>query len=182
MSFEDVDPRLQKIHDLSDHHRESILSSNECGCFSCLRRFEPQKIKEWIRSEGTAMCPYCGIDAVLGDKDVEITDALLKEMWEAWFNTFTTITVDPLTIRHGDKCPPDCEGCTCPTGSNDPGDVCLHCFNTPDVRCEDDEDDEEMDFESDEERDTFFSNVLEAMKRIVPVEEDPNLVDPEPLI
>lgn len=47
-------------------HRDEILRSATCGCFYCLRVFDPQQIREWCDGAQTAICPYCGIDAVIG--------------------------------------------------------------------------------------------------------------------
>lgn len=137
MSLADIPQRLRDIHDLSDHHRNSVLASKLCGCFCCLNTFPPQSITEWIRREETAMCPLCGIDAVLADKDVNITPELLKEMQEAWFSECHDVKADRrileatqgLDEQHGSDCREDCGGCTCPEGNHDPGLVCEHCSN-----------------------------------------------------
>ena len=39
-----------------------------------------------IDSSGTAVCPYCGVDSVIGENSgFPITEQFLKEMHEAWF-------------------------------------------------------------------------------------------------
>jgi hypothetical protein len=138
MGIEAIPQRLRDIHDLSDHHREAVMASTQCGCFCCRKFFSPTEIKEWIRDEGTAMCPRCGIDAVLGDKSIALTPALLLEMQEAWFGVKHDIVVDigstfgPVEEEgphHGSECAPDCPGCTCPKLGAGIANMCRHCLN-----------------------------------------------------
>jgi hypothetical protein len=73
-------------HAHSIRHRREIEASTSCGCFYCLRTFQREQIKSWIRDEGTALCPYCGIDSVIGDASgYEISATALARMHEAWF-------------------------------------------------------------------------------------------------
>ena len=85
---------LKKIHDECGWHDEAILKSKICGCFHCLSIFPPGSIKKWIderddcpRGPGkTAVCPNCGIDAVLPDTiDHEITKDFLAKMQNEFF-------------------------------------------------------------------------------------------------
>jgi len=81
-----------RAHQHSFKSRDEIIHSALCGCFYCLRTFSPVQIVEWIDvargDEGqTALCPYCGIDSVIGDKSgFPITDEFLAEMKAFWFN------------------------------------------------------------------------------------------------
>ena len=76
-----------KAHEFSSNHKEQILKDEKCGCFFCLRIFNPNEIVEWIEDEkGTAICPYCGIDSVIGESSrYPITKEFLKKMKEYWF-------------------------------------------------------------------------------------------------
>jgi len=85
---------LQRIHDQSGWHEEAVRRSACCGCFHCLSIFAPAEIVEWTdeppgspRGAGrTAICPRCGVDAVLPASDeVEITAELLSAMNARWF-------------------------------------------------------------------------------------------------
>lgn len=84
---------LESIHLHCSHHRAKVLASAGCGCFYCLTLFSPTEIREWIparggrRGESTAVCPHCGIDAVLPDTipGVDFGEPLLREMNEYWF-------------------------------------------------------------------------------------------------
>jgi hypothetical protein len=56
--------------DASEHslnNRDSIMKSLYCGCYSCFRTFHVSYIKEFIDDDQTAICPYCEVDAVIGD-------------------------------------------------------------------------------------------------------------------
>ena len=56
-----------------------------CGCFYCREIFAPNMIVEWI-CEGTAFCPMCGIDSVIGDASgYEISKEFLSNMNDHWF-------------------------------------------------------------------------------------------------
>jgi hypothetical protein len=52
-----------------------------------LEIFSPQEIYEWIPDiSGTAVCPYCGIDSVIGESSgYPITKEFLQEMYDYWF-------------------------------------------------------------------------------------------------
>jgi len=69
-----------KTAKLAVYHKNSIVTDEFCGCYHCLKIFSPSEIFDWCdvlelcdsRDEGecegeTALCPYCGIDAVLGE-------------------------------------------------------------------------------------------------------------------
>ena len=82
-----------KAHDHCRNHREELLKSELCGCFFCLAIFKPWSIREWLdvengRAGPTALCPNCGIDAVIGSKSgYPITQEFLKAMEKYWFDT-----------------------------------------------------------------------------------------------
>lgn len=55
-----------EAHRVSSDHRERLLKDEKCGCFHCLEIFDPKEITDWIEDPaGTAVCPYCGVDAVM---------------------------------------------------------------------------------------------------------------------
>ena len=74
-------------HQFSSNHKEELQKDKLCGCFYCLEIFDPVEIKEWIPdSKGTAECPYCGVDSVLGEHSgFPITKEFLSKMKEYWF-------------------------------------------------------------------------------------------------
>lgn len=81
-----------EAHNFSNNHMEELKKDNLCGCFYCLKIFLPSDIKEWIIADndcdrfGTAICPYCGIDSVIGESSgYPITKEFLTKMNKYWF-------------------------------------------------------------------------------------------------
>ena len=74
-------------HLFSTSHRRALEKDELCGCFYCLRIFSPKEIKQWVNDTGgTAICPYCGIDSVIGKSSgYPITLEFLKKMQKHWF-------------------------------------------------------------------------------------------------
>ena len=82
---------VREAHRHSSGHRVELETSEHCGCFYCGGVFAAAEISEWIDEEETAMCPKCGIDAVIGSASgYPITDAFLQEMKHWWFNSTIT--------------------------------------------------------------------------------------------
>lgn len=79
-------------HRSSSNHKKALEHDKICGCFYCLKIFSPKEIKMWIQGEpgdalGTAICPYCGIDSVIGESSgFPITHEFLRRMEKYWFN------------------------------------------------------------------------------------------------
>ncbi|BAI83994.2 DUF4935 domain-containing protein [Bacillus subtilis subsp. natto] len=85
-NLEELENELQ-AHTFSIHNKTYLEKVNRCGCFHCLEIFSPDEIFEWIDNEDTALCPYCGIDSVIGESDVlHITEEFLKGMRKRWFS------------------------------------------------------------------------------------------------
>jgi hypothetical protein len=79
-----MDPK--QIHSKATNQRQDILNSKNCGCFYCLSIFEPDKITRWTDNSQTALCPNCGVDAVLPDNiGQEINKELLDLMHREYF-------------------------------------------------------------------------------------------------
>ena len=74
-------------HAFSSNHKKELVRDEVCGCFHCLAIFSPREIVNWLRdTEGTALCPYCGIDSVLGESSgFPITAEFLEKMQAYWF-------------------------------------------------------------------------------------------------
>lgn len=74
-------------HKFSINHRKELIKDKKCGCFYCVKIFSPSEIKIWIEDPlKTAICPYCGIDSVIGEySGYPITQELLQKMHDYWF-------------------------------------------------------------------------------------------------
>ena len=69
----------------SMNNRGALLDSRQCGCFFCLKLYDPSLITAWLNEE-TARCPYCNVDAVIPESyDYELDESLLLAMTEYCF-------------------------------------------------------------------------------------------------
>ena len=88
---------LESIWRYCTHHRDLLARSDRAGCFHCGALFSPTEITEWINEPPaehsgqvtpagvTALCPRCGMDAVLPSATVPISPELLAQMAEHYF-------------------------------------------------------------------------------------------------
>ena len=86
---------LESVHRFSSQNRELLARSDRAGCFYCRRIYDPGEIRDWVdgpvarggdlRDGVTALCPRCGIDAVLPSAAVPLDDGLLADMHRYWF-------------------------------------------------------------------------------------------------
>ncbi|MEC7525584.1 MAG: cytoplasmic protein [Myxococcota bacterium] len=76
---------IVNAHTWCDAHREVLRRSAACGCFSCAQIYSFDAIEEWIGSD-TALCPKCGIDAVIGSASgYPIETDFLRRMRDHFF-------------------------------------------------------------------------------------------------
>ncbi len=82
------DEKCQYFHTFSLANRKDIEDSLRCGCFFCLNIFDKTQITEWLHDKNgeTAICPHCGVDAVLPDSKVKLSKPVLEEMYHVWFS------------------------------------------------------------------------------------------------
>lgn len=86
-----ADEWLERAQAHARRNRSELLAGDRCGCYHCLRTFGPEALGEddWCRErdgEPTALCPYCGIDAVIGSRcGMPLTDDLLARLRGIWF-------------------------------------------------------------------------------------------------
>lgn len=66
---------------LSFYNVEMLESTPRVGCYSCIRTFDAGEVVERTDDGATALCPHCGIDAIVPYDDT----ALLMCMCERWF-------------------------------------------------------------------------------------------------
>lgn len=81
-----------EAHTSSNNHMAALQKDTRCGCFYCLSIFDPAEIEEWLIDDnpcdkhGTAICPHCGIDSVIGESSgYPITTEFLRGMQKCWF-------------------------------------------------------------------------------------------------
>lgn len=86
-----IEPQYAEAHKRSSQHRGEIEASTQCACFFCFKRFPPTAIKAWIDANQTALCPGCGVDAVLGSASFgtdalnRLDDTFLRKMHQTYF-------------------------------------------------------------------------------------------------
>ena len=67
-------------------HRVHLEASTRCACFFCFRTFAVRDITSWIDKNQTALCPGCGLDAVIGNgAGRSIDDRFLRGMHAHFF-------------------------------------------------------------------------------------------------
>ena len=84
--------RMEQAHTYSSNHKPELEKDDICGCFYCEEIFSPSEITEWLihnnpcDKRGTAVCPHCGIDSVIGESSgYPITKPFLRAMKKYWF-------------------------------------------------------------------------------------------------
>lgn len=84
--FDDVTSQ-EEAYKYSSNHRENLMKDEICGCFHCLKVFHPTEITNWLNEgSGTALCPYCGVDSVIGESSgYPIKKEFLEKMRKYWF-------------------------------------------------------------------------------------------------
>ena len=79
---------LDYAHMLSFDNIDSVQASQRCGCFFCEKIFPAEEVTRYLKEKAghTALCPHCGIDAILGDASgLEISPAFMHRMHKEWF-------------------------------------------------------------------------------------------------
>ncbi|MCL2462716.1 MAG: cytoplasmic protein [Defluviitaleaceae bacterium] len=75
-----------QAHKFSAYNKETLVKDNLCGCFYCLKVFDPKEITWWVDKNNTAVCPYCLIDSIIGESSgYPITAEFLLKMKKYWF-------------------------------------------------------------------------------------------------
>ncbi len=88
---------IEKAHRATIYNRETILKSSLCTCFYCGSQVNPQE-EEYLpwtdKGDLTLLCPYCGIDAVIGDKSGFPINRLefIYACSNLWFGGYSRIT------------------------------------------------------------------------------------------
>ena len=71
---------------LAINNRQVIEQSELVGCYHCLKIFEPKEVKEYTDNKKTSICPYCNVDAVIGDKcGFILNEEILIKANKFWF-------------------------------------------------------------------------------------------------
>src|SRR5437879_1131077 len=87
-----AETELDALHAKRWHNRQLLAEAAICGCFYCFKEFAFDQIVEWVDEGRTALCPDCGIDAVLGFDTEKTNQDLLHRMREYWFKRAIRLT------------------------------------------------------------------------------------------
>jgi hypothetical protein len=82
------DPKLIELHSHATNNEIEILKSTNCSCFFCRQTYDARKVNDWVSDERgvSAICPECGMDAVIGDAcGIPLDKATLKELNLAYY-------------------------------------------------------------------------------------------------
>ena len=77
----------ESAREFATDNRKALLKDSVCGCFHCGKIFPPTEIVRYLdEGNGTAVCPYCNTDSVIGESSgYPITDAFLEKMNKLWY-------------------------------------------------------------------------------------------------
>lgn len=80
------EPDYITAHEYCMFNGRLLEHDKRCGCFHCLKVFDTKEL-EWVDFGLTALCPYCGIDAVIGESaGYPLTEEFLEKMRDYWFS------------------------------------------------------------------------------------------------
>lgn len=78
--------QVKNAHACCSHNKDNLKKVNKCGCFYCLKIFDPKLIVDWCDNNTTAICPFCGIDSIIYEnKFYPLNKKFLEAMKKEWF-------------------------------------------------------------------------------------------------
>ena len=86
--FMAIDPKLIELQKHTHNNEIEILHSKTCSCIFCRQHYDARTVNDWVNDERgmSAICPECGMDAVIGDNGGEPLDKdTLKALNLAFF-------------------------------------------------------------------------------------------------
>ena len=77
---------LSQLPTLAFKNRHIVEYSTNAGCMYCQKIYPITEIKSYTDNQKTCLCPYCNVDAVIGDKSgYEINEKSLSNANKYWF-------------------------------------------------------------------------------------------------
>jgi len=81
----DREREASRLHRHTRANLAELEESEACGCIACERIYFPSEVVGWL-PDGTALCPHCGVDAVVGSASgIPITPGVLRRAHMRWF-------------------------------------------------------------------------------------------------
>lgn len=79
-------PPVQEAAEYAMHNRAALAESLVAACYYCQTVFQAALVSEYADGGQTALCPYCGTDAVLPSRaGYDFSPAGLQALNEFWF-------------------------------------------------------------------------------------------------
>ena len=76
---------IRAVPNFAIGNRHQLELSTEAGCFHCLAVFDSRQVTRYVEDDETAVCPRCGIEAVLGSASgYGLTRKELKRLRNWW--------------------------------------------------------------------------------------------------
>lgn len=77
---------LKLYHSHTLRNYQEIQNSEYCGCIACQKIYPADVVIDFIDDGETALCPECGVDAVIGDgSGLALNKEILKALNTRWF-------------------------------------------------------------------------------------------------
>lgn len=82
---------MDKLHAQCFRGKTKLQRAKLAGCFQCLSTYKPDFIDEYVDGDATALCPRCGIDAVIplsyvAPRTTAIHMVILNKLHTHYFN------------------------------------------------------------------------------------------------
>ncbi|MDE5882080.1 MAG: hypothetical protein K2H60_10150 [Muribaculaceae bacterium] len=88
------------------HNREEINASNMVYCASCRTFAHPSEVTEFVDEGKTGICPYCGINALVGNAcELKLSDNVLNELHHMYFTDNPTIRLTMKRLKGASPTP-----------------------------------------------------------------------------
>ena len=92
--------RLDSVEAYLDAHKYTYANELElktpqtCVCIYCQTTFDSMEIQDYTNDyPGTALCPYCGIDTVIGEySGYHLDDTFKQDMYDYFFSKEDSIS------------------------------------------------------------------------------------------
>lgn len=100
-----TEKELTEIQKLSTESKEKLKKSKIVGCYSCTSIFDYNEIDEFVNFGGTALCPYCGIDAVVPLLSFNLNQQrlILNELNKKFFQEPSSELIIPINREEDEK-------------------------------------------------------------------------------
>jgi hypothetical protein len=83
--------KLENVVEASRNNIDALDDFEECGCYFCIRTFNTDDIAEYVDNGTTALCPFCGVDAIIPGT---VNKIFLEKAHERYFTGMKAIIHD----------------------------------------------------------------------------------------